>query len=170
MNPMDGAPPLDSRSHPEPEVDVPMSGHAGNAEYNFDFDFGQDFPLWLSESTVDIQSMFYPLTMENVQSLYSISTGPNVQLNVANDPSPELERLWFTHIPPTDESQHVSGTVTPSKEPRQEVDEDYRQTMRNSIEIRSLDTTLPSSDFINLCIRLYFTRFHSKFPVSPHMH
>ena len=60
-----------------------------------------------------------------------------------------------------------SGTATPPGS-RDEVDDAYRQTvLTKSLQIppHKEQTALPSADFLNLCVRSYFARFHPVFPV-----
>lgn len=146
----------------------PFDYHMANpmepSEMNLDFDWGQEFSSWFMESTADVQTIFSPFATDVMQPACSAPIGFGEHFDSGSEPNSELECLWFTHVEASDESHLVSGTVTPA-EPREEVDEHYRQTMRRSLQIRPLDTSLPSPDFINLCIRLYFIRFHPKFPV-----
>ena len=147
-----------------PSFESPMTDPMESADISFDFDWGQEFPSWLMESTADVQNTFPTFAPGRIQPACSAPIRSGEHYDLASEPNLELEHLWFTRVRASDESQLVSDPATPS-EPREEVDENYRQTMRRFLQIRSLDTSLPSPDFINLCIRLYFIRFHPKFPV-----
>ncbi len=77
-------------------------------------------------------------------------------------PLANLQQVWYTHI--DNDNQAASGYATPV--PRHnEVDDNYRRSLHRRLQIRSSELNLPSADFLNLCVRSYFKRFHRLFPV-----
>lgn len=74
----------------------------------------------------------------------------------------DLQESWYTHL--DDEYEAQSGYMTPM--PRHgEIDDNYRQSLHRRLQISSLDQNLPSVEFMNLCVKSYFGRFHHLFPI-----
>ncbi|GKZ31914.1 hypothetical protein AbraIFM66950_000874 [Aspergillus brasiliensis] len=70
-------------------------------------------------------------------------------------------RHWFTHL-------EVPGThhALPDRASRATVvDERYRQNLSERLQYRVPSDPLPSTDFLNMCIQMYFARFNPIFPV-----
>ncbi|OJJ66006.1 hypothetical protein ASPBRDRAFT_201396 [Aspergillus brasiliensis CBS 101740] len=70
-------------------------------------------------------------------------------------------RHWFTHL-------EVPGThhELPDRASRATVvDERYRQNLSERLQYRVPSDPLPSTDFLNMCIQMYFARFNPIFPV-----
>lgn len=142
-------------------VDLPSAP----SSFDFNVDWGQEFPTWLMESRADIENVFSPFPLEHIQRPLSRTGGRSIEYADPTDrPATDVEHIWFSQMHLPSKSHPTSGTVTPA-ELQGDVDETYRQKMRQTLQIRSLDTTLPSADFINICIRSYFVRFHPKFPI-----
>lgn len=78
-------------------------------------------------------------------------------------PIADLQHLWHTHLEKDEPA--VSGYTTPLPNQNLDVDDSYRQSLHHRLQIRALDTTLPSADFLNLCVRAYFKGFHPIFPI-----
>lgn len=78
-------------------------------------------------------------------------------------PLANLQNSWYTHMDKNELA--VSGYASPVPGHNQEVDDNYRQSLHRKLQIRVLDQDLPSADFLNICVRLYFERFHPVFPV-----
>ena len=79
-------------------------------------------------------------------------------------PVADLQQLWHTHLE-SDQSQQ-SGYTTPLPTDDQDVDDNYRQSLHRRLQIRiHAETTLPSADYLNLCVRSYFKRFNPIFPI-----
>jgi len=78
-------------------------------------------------------------------------------------PVADFQHSWYTHVDKGDPA--VSGYTTPLLVQRQELDDNYRQSLHRRLQIRVLDQTLPSAEFLNLCLRAYFKSFHPVFPI-----
>lgn len=135
----------------------------------FNFDFESNYPEWLVDGDFHAGMLDTPLvtTMAELkpgwhESPYAtMSTGGNYHVKSA----PSMKHLWFT--PGLEQQEYIpaSGTATPVAA-QVEVDDSYRQTLHQSLLIRAPhESTLPSADFLNLCVRSYFSRFHPVFPV-----
>lgn len=77
-------------------------------------------------------------------------------------PLTDLRRSWYTHL--EDEGQVQSGDATPVPG-RDEIDDEYRQSLDRRLQIRSIDQSLPSVEYMNLCVKSYFRKFHPVFPL-----
>ena len=109
------------------------------------------------------------LTHENVQGflhnwdfdLDGVDFEPVADFSTVSIPVANLQQSWYTHLA---DDQAVSGEATPGLR-HTEVDDNYRQTLHRKLEVQSVDQSLPSADFLNLCVKAYFKRFHRLFPV-----
>jgi hypothetical protein len=131
----------------------------------FNFDLEAQFPSWLVDSDLQNGILDTPLvaTMAELrpdwrEGTYSAWGGLSNYKPVSN-----MKRIWFTA---NEDGEPPSGPATPPGS-RDEVDDTYRQTLTQSLQIRPVrgETALPSADFLNLCVRSYFGKFHPVFPV-----
>lgn len=74
----------------------------------------------------------------------------------------DLQDRWYTHV--GDEPQTQSGVVTPVAR-QNEIDEEYHRSLHRRLQVRSLDQSLPSVEYMNLCVKSYFKKFHHVFPI-----
>ncbi|KAH8884983.1 hypothetical protein GQ53DRAFT_879250 [Thozetella sp. PMI_491] len=72
-----------------------------------------------------------------------------------------VQQLWVTHLPDN------PGFVTPveTSQAQDRVDDRYRAHLLRRIQPEQFESFLPSTEFMNLCIRLFFERFNPIFPV-----
>lgn len=95
---------------------------------------------------------------------------PNMERTVYSDRLTELacshkedaiRRNWFTSF-----GLNSSGIITPDTEFGQtHVDDRFREELYIRLQPRIPNDPLPSTEFLNLCIRMYFTRFNPIFPI-----
>ncbi|KAA8649390.1 hypothetical protein EYZ11_010540 [Aspergillus tanneri] len=72
-----------------------------------------------------------------------------------------VQREWFTYT-----GSSRSGLLTPDISSEQtQVDETYRANLEAKLQHHVPIFPLPSTDFLNICIQAYFTKFHPLFPV-----
>ncbi|KAJ3542812.1 hypothetical protein NM208_g3901 [Fusarium decemcellulare] len=72
-----------------------------------------------------------------------------------------IRKQWFTFIESSD-----AGYATPDNGAEEtHVDERYREKLYQKLRSRVPDEPLPSAEFLNLCIQMYFTRFNHIFPI-----
>ncbi len=147
----------------------------------FNFDFEAQFPSWLVDGDLQNGILDTPLvaTMAELQPGWRDSPYATLENGLSDyKPVSSMKRIWFTAHHDGDEGMPQSGPATPPgsrddegdeglPQSREEVDDTYRRTLTRSLQIRPLkeQTTLPSADFLNLCVRSYFARFHPVFPV-----
>ncbi|KAK5226049.1 hypothetical protein LTR72_003953 [Exophiala xenobiotica] len=81
----------------------------------------------------------------------------------------DLRPIWYTQVRSIDtEYGASSGSVTPNNAGNpvgDSIDEVYRMNMAKRLRIPLRDEPLPSIDFLNLCIHLFFTRFNVTLPI-----
>ncbi|KUL89752.1 hypothetical protein ZTR_00544 [Talaromyces verruculosus] len=146
------------------------------------FSPSHQFPGWLVDEEFDLSALcanILPsgtaLSME--WSGQGFFTSDRLQMNdssdaniiieapsdiIAESKEEKVKRSWFTYLGP-----ERSGQVTPDgcNEPTS-VDERYREDLSRELQQRRITyEPLPSTDFLNLCIQMYFTRFHPIFPI-----
>lgn len=146
------------------------SDQSGN---NFDvsidalnFDFEAQFPSWLVDGDLYAGIIDTPLVTTIAELQPGWPASPYAKVDPSRyKPVSDIKRLWFTGGDDAQNEIPQSGPATPP-ESQVEVDDSYRQTLHQSLQIRPIhEQTLPSADFLNLCVRSYFTRFHPVFPV-----
>ncbi|KIW70985.1 hypothetical protein PV04_03211 [Phialophora macrospora] len=79
----------------------------------------------------------------------------------------DLRRLWYVQIHDI-EPEAGSGTVTPGDRATSsldDIDEAYRDKLARTLRPPIRDDPLPSIEFLNLCIHLFFTRFNIALPI-----
>ncbi|KAI1295287.1 fungal-specific transcription factor domain-containing protein [Xylaria venustula] len=144
-------------------LDIGLNAHEPAWLLGRDFNFNTlDFPI----STV-MSEWGYP-TQEDLPSQQEIYDASNALGRCKghmplSDLVPAVQYNWYTtltrdvvcHDPP---SQHQG---------QDQIDEAYREGLRYKLQANPSNTALPSADFLNLCIKLYFVRFN---PVFPFLH
>ena len=121
-------------------------------------DANLDFGEWLTHENAGGLLDSWPFVLDDTDSRAptDLATYKNAK------PLADLQAFWYTHL--DDEVSAQSGYVTPL--PRHnEIDDNYRQSLYHRLQIRSVDQNLPSVEFMNLCVKFYFERFHCIFPV-----
>jgi hypothetical protein len=136
----------------------------------FNFDFEAQIPAWLVDDDLHAGLLDTPLvnSMAELKPGWVESPYGTICQN-GYRPAPSTKHLWFTPGHDTQEDIPPSGPATPptlQATSQVEVDDIYRQTLHQSLQIRQPhENALPSADFLNLCVRSYFARFHPVFPV-----
>ncbi|KAI0398037.1 fungal-specific transcription factor domain-containing protein [Xylariaceae sp. FL0594] len=79
----------------------------------------------------------------------------------------DLNALDFTISTAASEWSHQAGApVSTHQEPyNDQIDEAYREGLKHKLRPCPSNAALPSAEFLNLCIKLYFVRFNPVFPV-----
>ncbi|KAI1630221.1 early growth response protein [Exophiala viscosa] len=153
------------------------SYNANQVDGSFDLgldamDFEAQFPSWMVDIDLNAGNLDTPLVMTMAELRPGWLDSPLASHGVSTyKPSQNMQRLWFTAPDESHEEFPPSGPATPltTQADQVVVDDSYRQTLHQSLQIRSMDqnlsSALPSTDFLNLCVRSYFARFHPVFPV-----
>ncbi|KIW12495.1 hypothetical protein PV08_09772 [Exophiala spinifera] len=151
--------------YPGPFIPEPLPN---NFDPSLDaLDFEAQFPSWIVPTDLDFHTgiLDTPLATSMAELRPGWPDSPFTTFGSSTyKPVNNMQHLWFT---PNDEGQEEvpqSGPATPPAS-HVEVDDSYRQTLHQSLLIRSVEQSLPSSDFLNLCVRSYFAKFHPVFPV-----
>ncbi|KAI0520697.1 fungal-specific transcription factor domain-containing protein [Xylaria bambusicola] len=88
--------------------------------------------------------------------------GSDFDLNILDFPISSVMTEWgysnHENLPPHPEAYETSNTLD-------QIDEAYREGLRYKLQPCPSNTALPSADFLNLCIKLYFVRFNPVFPI-----
>ena len=148
-------------------LDASTGGHDRTAEA-WNLDFESHFPSWMINETIDLGLFDSPLASTMAELGHSRSYIAQTVSSPSNTPIPSLQGIWHTHMQSHQDSPPGSGTATPvpAQSYQTEIDDEYRRTLHSKLQIRSLEhASLPSSDFLNLCVRAYFSKFHPIFPV-----
>jgi hypothetical protein len=135
------------------------------------FGLGQDYLSWLPDTD-------FPL---NLPTAAVVTTRPeprsrppdlsSVAINTRLRRPMNLKRMWFTHFVEATRSQPETMPSSPDAVQgnvdcmHTDVDERYRQKIHQRLRIYQLEPQLPSTDHLNICIRLYSSRFHPVFPI-----
>ncbi|KAK5108573.1 hypothetical protein LTR62_008149 [Meristemomyces frigidus] len=136
------------------------------ADLSLGFAPGDELPLWLMDCAVDWNNLSSPYGTDLMPLGYGWSNVMSENIATVNAPTPDLERIWFTHMDEQTDSQFLSEGMTPDRnQTRADVDENFRQTLHTRLQRIAVEPDLPSSDFLNLSIRSYFACFHPVFPV-----
>jgi hypothetical protein len=127
-------------------------------------EFDAQFPSWLINDDFDIGMLDTPIAATMAELAPGWLNAPR-RSSTSEKPISSLKHLWFTRMNDPLPSLPASGAVSPSPPAQVEVDENYRRALHRRLQVRPSDQTLPSSEFLNLCVRLYFARFSPVFPV-----
>ncbi|PYI02791.1 hypothetical protein BO78DRAFT_400312 [Aspergillus sclerotiicarbonarius CBS 121057] len=87
----------------------------------------------------------------------------------ASHPADIVRRRWFTCLSPPEPNRSVyrsNGSLIDSPhQGRIDADDNYRAGLSQRLKPRMHDEALPSAEQLNLFAKLFFSRFHSLFPV-----
>ncbi|KAL4889515.1 hypothetical protein BDV59DRAFT_195627 [Aspergillus ambiguus] len=79
-----------------------------------------------------------------------------------------VQKKWFTFLTPSDDPKTTRSTETAQgsiASGNVDADETYRAGLSRQLQPRMHDEALPSAEQLNLFAKLFFSRFHSLFPV-----
>ena len=132
-----------------------------------EFDYGH----WLLEDDFDFtvfEQMGTSSTIHEPQLLHGddFSRPPRSQLTESRPKISDLRKIWYIQVP-DDGLEAGSGTTTPRKAAAslEDIDENYRAKLASTLRPALRDEPLPSIEFLNLCIHLFFTKFNIALPL-----
>ncbi|KAL5358319.1 hypothetical protein BJX96DRAFT_182824 [Aspergillus floccosus] len=139
-----------------------------NPSSSWVFNFVPETPTWLAEEDFDLEALNTAVMTSANQFLSADAVDGLVEQQIpplGRDRSPPLEdavqREWFSYT-----GSARSGLLTPDiASQRTHVDETYRANLEAKLQHHVPIFPLPSTDFLNICIQTYFTKFHPLFPV-----
>ncbi|KAH9844687.1 zinc finger protein klf1 [Teratosphaeria destructans] len=114
-----------------------------------------------------------PLTPQTA-SASALESSENVSMNAIPTPPSKkrsaraldaVAKTWYTQLRSDEVSRSTSRAV--SEAPREQfgVDEQYRDKLTRKMKSRPVGDSLPSVNFLNVCLKAYVSRFHPIFPV-----
>lgn len=141
-------------------------------------DTGQDFFPQESLFTA-LHDDFFHMDASTLDSIWYTEDGPESASpeDTTLSSVQQVHRLWHCRIPdtPANEMYYAGYAIEPVygpvAQPRaslpdvSDIDDHYRQGLENSLRISSREPAIPSVDFINVCVRLYFAKVHPLFPI-----
>lgn len=138
------------------------------------YDLGQCFSTW----NVDphLYEGILELDTSSLNSWLCAEPGPEPTSTVDAKLATlqQIQRLWHSHVPdtpsddlyyPANAIEPIYGPVTPPRSDSNTIDDQYHQGLRDSLRISLYEPAVPSVDFLNVCVRLYFTKVHPLFPI-----
>ncbi|RWA05793.1 hypothetical protein EKO27_g9302 [Xylaria grammica] len=133
-------------------------------------------PAWLLGSDFDLNALDFPIStvmsewgypsheeLPSHQETYDASNtlGRDKGHMSLSDLVPAVQYHWYTTL-----TRDVVCYDSPEQlQEQDQVDEAYREGLRYKLQPCPSNTALPSADFLNLCIKLYFVRFNPVFPI-----
>ncbi|KAL4811664.1 hypothetical protein BDW67DRAFT_189991 [Aspergillus spinulosporus] len=125
------------------------------ADDDFDLDaFNASVITSVMQSNVDP-----PASLVEPPLFTPLSTG--VLTPVPGRPEDIVQRHWYTFIEGTG-----TGYDTPGGNPdRPHIDDSDRENLTQRLQQRITLEPLPSTEFLNMCIRMFFARFNNIFPI-----
>ncbi|PYI01489.1 hypothetical protein BO78DRAFT_423462 [Aspergillus sclerotiicarbonarius CBS 121057] len=152
-----------------PTYDAPITGLEKilhEQSYDWTLDLAAQIPTWLVTDDFDLEALNASINA----SVYPPELLPPIidptDITQQTDALPPerfediVRRHWFTHFEGPN-----TGQVTPDRLGSRYVDERYRQRLAEHLQYRVPTDPLPSTDFLNMCIQMYFARFNPIFPV-----
>ncbi|KAH8817296.1 fungal-specific transcription factor domain-containing protein [Xylogone sp. PMI_703] len=152
------------------------SFHSGSptGEDVWDINLNQQIPGWLVGDDFDLTALNsvaipstydwhdFPTTLPDLNLPSTDTIQADFPVNTGQERPEDVVRCqWFTYLVP-EQSGHITPEIIPEKT---QVDEQYRESLSKQLQQRVLHEALPSTDFLNLCIQMYFTRFNPIFPI-----
>ncbi|KAL2825361.1 hypothetical protein BDW59DRAFT_179915 [Aspergillus cavernicola] len=155
--------------HQISEAGPPLVGSNPNSDWVFNF--VPETPAWLAQEDFDLDAL-NSAVMASANQLLPSDPGPTANelaaqhietlgRNMSLPMEDAVQREWFTYT-----GSSKSGYITPDIGSEQtQVDETYRANLAVKLQHHVPIFPLPSTDFLNMCIQTYFTKFHPLFPV-----
>ncbi|CAK38396.1 hypothetical protein AnigIFM59636_001448 [Aspergillus niger] len=152
-------------------LDNGLNGSLDYQGYDWTLENMTQIPTWLATDDFDINALnaaIYastniPALLQNSATMGPLSD-PQQTGESLSDGTEKFEDLvcrhWFTQpeAPGTDHELRDQAS-------RATVDEPYRQSLTERLQYHVPTDPLPSTDFLNMCIQMYFARFNPIFPV-----
>ncbi|KAH7070244.1 hypothetical protein FB567DRAFT_584640 [Paraphoma chrysanthemicola] len=117
-------------------------------------------PAWLLGDDFDVDALNLSISAR----LDAVENTPNNLHTPSSSLSLELvsrvQQKWHIKLSRVVTPRHSTDQVDQGL-----VDESYRDNLSHRLHPRMSNISLPSADFLNLCIKLYFDRFNPVFPI-----
>lgn len=141
------------------------------------YDFQECFPLWSIDTALHEDLLRMDASTLDTIWNSTIDSESASTTNTTPGYLQHVHRLWHSRIPDTPADmlyyagQPIEPIYGPVAQPRatlpdaSDIDDQYRQGLENSLRLSSREPVIPSVDFLNVGIRLYFTKVHPIFPI-----
>ncbi|KAJ5585667.1 hypothetical protein N7450_005454 [Penicillium hetheringtonii] len=152
-------------------VDPPLRSPSQDGSWAFG-NASTGIPAWFADDDFDLGALNSEILMSTANWALPVNYGQypnepdcNPLRPLVENTLPSREDLvqahWYTFMGAT-----RTGHTTPDmgSEPTQ-VDEAYRASLADKLRPSMPFLPLPSTDFLNVCIQMYFTKFHPVFPI-----
>ncbi|KAE8315349.1 fungal-specific transcription factor domain-containing protein [Aspergillus transmontanensis] len=150
---------------------APLNGMFQNTPaIDWHVDLDTQVPSWLADEDFDLNALNSTVLASTINDIpflacqddeapiFSLHEPPSRGEQHEED---LIRQHWFSFIP-----AHEMGHVTPEAVPQQtKLDDEYREGLSCCLQQRVLAEALPSTEFLNQCVQMYFTRFSPIFPV-----
>lgn len=132
------------------------------------FEINDQFSNWTVDEALHATLFEPPLPFTDpATTTIPIPSAYNGQLQ-----ADRVKDTWFTQNADSpssmvleNPSECTSGIASPLVTSSPEVNDYQRTRLQRRLQIRSFETPIPSTEFLNSCIRLYFSKGHTFFPV-----
>ncbi|KAJ5798662.1 uncharacterized protein N7503_006167 [Penicillium pulvis] len=153
----------------EPDASLDMPSQDG--PWNFG-NTNTEMPAWFADDDFDISALNSEIMMSTAQWLPLgnasqwhhapfVNTPGQPTENMTSCCEDVVQRYWYTFM-----GTSRTGQITPDTgTERTQVDEAYRASLAVKLQPDIPFLPLPSTDFLNLCVQMYFTKFHRVFPI-----
>ncbi|KAH7142691.1 hypothetical protein B0J13DRAFT_555941 [Dactylonectria estremocensis] len=127
---------------------------------------GSDFDLngltySISNAISDWGNLAYQDSFDRQPAGHAAAPSSRDRFMTPSDLIPAIQDTWYTTL-----SRNVVGCASPGQSDDQDqVDEAYRERLSHKLHPCPSNTALPSADFLNLGIKLFFSRFNPIFPL-----
>ncbi|KFZ08518.1 hypothetical protein V501_05921 [Pseudogymnoascus sp. VKM F-4519 (FW-2642)] len=143
-------------------------------------------PAWLTDYDFDLEALNTSVSaaVETAEPLFQSHMNRNLaqqmppsevthdnevrrNMRVAND---NIHRGWFSHIDRLNDEDDNSGVTTGQLTPvitgdQYDIGDSFHHRVYQRLKARSIEEPLPSTQFLNLSVQIYFTKFNTIFPL-----
>ena len=176
-----------------PEFSIPLGDHNHISPLSNDNLWGASImspgPSWLIGYDFDLEALNSASTVSATMEMGEPLFQPHMPFNVMpNMPEPDssrgaemqrrqrpisdiVKKSWFSQTEDMEDEEDnykatATGQTTPAMGANQyDVDDNFRTRVSLKLKPRTNDDPLPSNNFLNLSVQMYFTKFNTVFPV-----
>ncbi|KAJ6104883.1 hypothetical protein N7486_003572 [Penicillium sp. IBT 16267x] len=123
---------------------------------------------WFADEHFDISALNSEIMMSTAQWHQEPFTNTPRQAteNMISCREDLVQKHWYTFMGTSQTGQITPDTgMEPTLVGPTQVDEAYRASLAVKLQPNIPFLPLPSTDFLNLCVQMYFTKFHRVFPI-----
>ncbi|KAF1931943.1 uncharacterized protein M421DRAFT_55363 [Didymella exigua CBS 183.55] len=147
-------------------LNVPTNADSANLQtgaYESEWMIGTDFDVGAFNQSISepISGWGHPVANGSAHygGIFHAASAPHYSRS--SDTVDQVQRLWYTRFCHND----TPGRAKNANQSHDGVDEAYIQDLSVQLRPPIGDSVLPSADFLNLCVKLFFVRFNTIFPL-----